>query len=170
MKKETPAAAASASSSSSSASPPSPTHTRSYGVVFCDGAAKFNGSGPTGCGGLLYRSDRDGNLGTCLTTFKEYLGVGTNNESEYHGLIHGLRTALAHGITDLTLKLDSELVVKQMAGEYQVKAAHLIRLYHQALTLAAKFQTCQVQHVYREANALADQLANEAIEDHQTRR
>lgn len=141
-----------------------------YGILFADGAAKTNPTGPCGCGGILYagvvRADGgEWTLGEGITCYKRFLGVRSNNEAEYTALIVGLEASLAHGITHLTVRMDSELVVKQMAGEYKVKAANLIPLYNQALTLAARFAQCNMQHIYRELNTEADELANEAITD-----
>ena len=102
-------------------------------------------------------------LGGCITSFKRYLGTRSNNEAEYTALLLGLETALAHGVTHLTVRMDSELIVKHMCGDYKVKAANLLPLYHEALQLAMKFKQCHVQHIYREHNGEADQLANEAI-------
>lgn len=137
-----------------------------HGIIFCDGAAKGNPFGPIGCGGLLYETRHGDSPDQCLETFKRYLGPrGTNNESEYQGMIIGMELALKHKITHLTIKMDSELVAKQMCGDYKVKAQNLQALHQTALGLAAQFESCQVQHIYREENALADQLANEAISD-----
>ena len=172
------AAAVTASSGSSSVSP-SPTFAAAaalpprYGLLFADGAAKSNPTGPCGCGGILYEATPplagvgSGDLvqGAGITCYKRFLGVRSNNEAEYSALIVGLEAALAHGITHLTVRMDSELVVRQMAGEYTVKAANLLPLYNQALQLAARFVQINVQHIYRDQNKEADELANEAITD-----
>jgi ribonuclease HI len=154
--------AASSASSSSAATVILPRH----GVLYCDGAAKGNPLGPIGCGGLLYSSSpaSSSTPSACLGTFKRYLGPrGTNNEAEYAGLLQGMELALQHGVTHLTVKMDSELIAKQMTGEYKVRAENLQPLYSQALQLASRFQRCDVQHIYREENSLADELANQAI-------
>lgn len=154
-----PAPAASSSSSSSSSS--SASALRRSGVLYCDGAAKYNPTGPSGCGGVLYFNDSTGEEQE--RTFKRYLGNGSNNAAEYSGLIMGMELAHDYNITHLTIKLDSELIAKQMAGEYKVKAANLQPLYQDALALARRFKECSVQHIYREENSYADRLANQAI-------
>jgi len=155
--------AAAAASSSSSFSPPR------YGVVYIDGAARSNPVGPAGCGGLLYESDSRYESGEePVDIFSHYLGARhSNNEAEYHAMLRGMKMAQRHGITHLVIKTDSELVAKQMTGEYSVRAPHLAVLYREALHLAATFDKCQVQHVYREENKMADKLANEAIDEHE---
>ena len=137
-----------------------------HAVLFADGAAKANPRGPCGAGGVLYSaSPSTAAIGAAITSYKSYLGVRSNNEAEYHALIEGMRAALAHGVTHLTAKMDSQLVVRQMTGEYKVKAGNLQPLHQQALQLASDFESFQVQHIYRDQNAEADQLANEAIQD-----
>ena len=90
-------------------------------VLYCDGAAKANPVGPCGAGGILYSSssfadagDHPPQLGGAITSYKQYLGSASNNEAEYHALLLGLQTALAHGVTHLLVRLDSELIVKQV--------------------------------------------------------
>ena len=139
-------------------------------MLFADGAAKANPSGPCGAGGVLYEglvgaAGGAWQLGAPFARFKRYLGIRSNNEAEYTALLLGLETALAHGVTHLTARMDSELVVKQMRGHYQVKAANLRPLYDDAKELQSQFQLCNMQHIYREHNGEADQLANEAITD-----
>jgi ribonuclease HI len=150
--------------------------------LYCDGAAKSNPVGDAGAGGVLYDcvappsllpGDEAAEVDLLLrqhhrppvASFKRYLGVRSSVEAEYDALILGLRTALNQGVTHLTVRMDSELVVKHMAGEYAVRAENLKPLHHAALTLAAQFQQINVQHVRRHLNAEADALANEVVQE-----
>jgi ribonuclease HI len=93
-----------------------------------------------------------------------FLGVATNNIAEYRALILGLRSASGMGIRRLRVSLDSELVVKQMSGEYRVKNENLRPLHEEARALRGTFEECVIGHVRRDANAAADALANQAMD------
>lgn len=93
-----------------------------------------------------------------------YLDRATNNEAEYMGLLSGLRYAQKLGIHNLDVEGDSLLVVKQMLGEYAVKALNLKPLHHEAQVLSKHFQKFSIQYIPRNDNALADQLANIAMD------
>ena len=84
----------------------------------------------------------------------------TNNEAEYTGLILGLNTALKQGITELQVRGDSQLVIRQMQGKYKVNSPKLAPLHKCATTLAAKFTKIDYDHVYRDKNQRADALSN----------
>jgi ribonuclease HI len=148
--------------SSSSSSPPDTkviSHTaRKFGTVKCDGAAKSNGSGPSGCGAVLWNEEGE-QIDSCF----RFLGKGPNNEAEYHGVIDGMRMALKNAITHIEIKLDSNLIVNQMNGNWQVKAENLLHLYEQATCLQKQFQECTFIHIFRQFNKEADALANKAI-------
>ena len=92
------------------------------------------------------------------------IGRQTNNVAEYSALIWGLENARAAGVTHIAVCADSELVVKQINGAYQVKSADLKPLFMQAKSMLAGFEEARVEHVYREENAAADLLANEAMD------
>ena len=92
------------------------------------------------------------------------LGVATNNVAEYKALIAGLECALEHGATALEVRMDSELVVRQMTGVYKVKNEGLKPLFQQAKGLAQRFGTFRIQHVRREHNSRADAEANKALD------
>jgi ribonuclease HI len=128
-------------------------------TIQCDGGAQPN-PGPAGAGVVIV----DDATGETLATISEPLGVRTNNEAEYAALILGLERALALGATRVTVLADSELVVRQMNGDYAVRKPHLRRSYLAAKELLKRFESWQMRHIEREKNTLADKLANEAIE------
>jgi ribonuclease HI len=123
-----------------------------------DGGSRGN-PGPAGYGVRIDRED-----GT-VVELKESLGVATNNVAEYNGLLAALRWAAANGVTALHVKADSELLVKQMKGEYRVKNPGLQPLYEQARALARQIGRVTFEHVRREYNKDADRLANEAMDE-----
>lgn len=129
-----------------------------YLRVYTDGAARGN-PGPAGIGVVVCRDD-----GTVVAEHCRFLGVATNNIAEYHGLIDGLTLAAQHHADKVEMVLDSELVVRQMRGEYKVKNEHLSVLHRQATALATGFQQVRFTHVPRERNTAADKLANKAID------
>jgi ribonuclease HI len=92
------------------------------------------------------------------------IGRATNNEAEYRAAIAGLEAALALGVRDVELLMDSELVVRQLDSRYKVRNPSLRRLYGRVMDLRARFETFEVHHVRREANRRADQLANLALD------
>jgi len=127
-------------------------------VLHSDGAARGN-PGPAGAGAVLYDPD-----GREVARLHRYLGETTNNVAEYQALLLGLEAALARGVTHLAVRLDSELIVRQLQGAYRVKAPHLKPLFQQARDLLGRFQGVEVAHVPRAQNAVADKLANQAID------
>lgn len=102
--------------------------------------------------------------GAIAATGGAYLGEVTNNVAEYQALLWGLRAARALGASSLVVKADSELVVKQLRGEYRVKNAGLKPLFVEAQGLLRTFERIEVTHVRREENVEADALANEAMD------
>jgi ribonuclease H / adenosylcobalamin/alpha-ribazole phosphatase len=102
--------------------------------------------------------------GTVLSAEGEAIGVATNNVAEYSGLIAGLRKAIELHVPDVVVVSDSELMVKQMRGEYRVKNEALRSLHAEANTLARKLDHVEFQHVRRAHNELADRLVNEALD------
>jgi len=127
-------------------------------VAYIDGGARGN-PGPAGYGVRI--EDEQGAL---INEFSGYLGTSTNNVAEYNGLLAALRYAREHGYHNVRIKSDSELLVKQMRGEYRVKNAGLQPLYQQALTLAEGLERIVFEHVRREQNKDADRLANLAMD------
>ena len=104
--------------------------------------------------------------GTELQRVSGYLGICTNNVAEYRALIIGLKAALRLGKGPLALFMDSELVVRQLAGQYKVRNEQLLPLYEEARQVLAQFAAWQVRHVPRAKNAEADRLANAGIDQH----
>ena len=123
-----------------------------------DGGARGN-PGPAAYGYVLEAED-----GTVLDARGEKIGVATNNVAEYRALIAGLEAALAHGVKELEVVSDSELLVKQMRGEYKVKNAALKTLSTQAAALGRGLDSVSYTAVRREHNELADRLVNEALD------
>jgi len=128
-------------------------------TIFTDGAARGN-PGPAGAGFVLFS---DG--GDVLFEGANYLGETTNNQAEYRALLGGLEKAVELGASIVHVKMDSELIVKQLKGQYRVKNEGLKPLYQKARNLIGKFERFQVEHVRRENNKDADRLANQAIDD-----
>jgi len=129
-------------------------------VVFSDGAAKGN-PGPSGAGWLI----RDPQ-GQVRSENGKFLGHGTNNEAEYQALTAALEEAWSLGAKTVDVHLDSELVVRQLNGQYRVKSDRLRKFYQQAQYLLRRFQDYAIIHIPRERNREADRLANEAIKEH----
>ncbi len=123
-----------------------------------DGGARGN-PGPGGAGIVLRRPD-----GTAAVRGGAFLGSVTNNVAEYEALVWGLRAARALGVKDLVVKADSELVIRQLRGEYRVKNEGLKPLFLQAQALRRGFDSIEFTHVRRADNADADALANEAMD------
>jgi len=123
-----------------------------------DGGARGN-PGPAAYGYVLETDD-----GTVLDARGEAIGVATNNVAEYRGLLAGLAAALARGVEELEVVSDSELVVKQMRGEYKVKNETLRDLVDEAHSLESRFGRVRYTAVRREHNELADRLVNEALD------
>ena len=127
-------------------------------TIYADGGSRGN-PGP-GAAGVLITADDDG---TVLYEGGIFLGKTTNNVAEYQAVVAGLSSAKALGATEVRVISDSELLVRQMNGQYRVKNAALKPLHAQARALADKFARCTVQHVRREENTRADRLVNQAI-------
>jgi ribonuclease HI len=127
--------------------------------LFTDGAARGN-PGPAGAGAVIINPD-----GHVVAKVGKFLGESTNNVAEYMGLILGLKRAKAMGIREIEVLSDSELLVKQLHGDYAVKAEHLRPLHEEAQSLLKGFSWIQVRHIPREENAQADLMSNRAIDE-----
>jgi ribonuclease HI len=127
-------------------------------LLFADGAARGN-PGPAAYGFVLDDPD-----GVPRVAAGAALGVATNNVAEYRALIAGLESALDHGAIALEVRMDSELVVRQMMGVYKVRNEGLKPLFARAQALAGKFGTFRIAHVRRELNTRADAEANRALD------
>lgn len=124
-----------------------------------DGGSRGN-PGPAAAGIVLVNAES----GQVLEESGFYLGQTTNNAAEYQGLIRGIRAALDRGATQLTIHSDSELMVRQVLGEYRVKSEELRPLYQQAMSLLRQVSRWTLRHVRREQNRRADQLVNAALD------
>ena len=127
-------------------------------VAYIDGGARGN-PGPAGYG---VRIEDDG--GALIEEFHGFLGSATNNVAEYNALLAALRYAQANGHAIVRIKSDSELLVKQLKGEYRVKNPGLQPLYQQARAIVATLDRVSFEHVRREQNKDADRLANLAMD------
>jgi ribonuclease HI len=127
-------------------------------LLYTDGGARGN-PGPAAFAYVLQTED-----GTVLASRGEAIGVATNNVAEYSALIAGLRHAVEIGLTELEVRSDSELMVKQMRGEYRVKNKALQELFLDAGRLARQLPAVTYTHVRREHNQLADQLLNDVLD------
>ena len=128
-------------------------------VAYIDGGARGN-PGPAGYGVRI--EDEHGAL---ISEFNGFLGTSTNNVAEYNGLVAALKYAQQHGHKRVHIKSDSELLVKQMRGEYRVKNPGLQPLYQQARAIALGLERIVYEHVRREQNKDADRLANLAMDE-----
>lgn len=127
-------------------------------TAYCDGGSRGN-PGPAGYGVSV-----EGPTGQRVGELSEFLGVKTNNFAEYSALLGALEFALTQGHTSLKVIADSELMVKQIKGQYQVKSPELRPLYEEAKRRIAKLGKFEIQHVLRNKNKRADELANEAMD------
>ena len=127
-------------------------------TLWTDGGARGN-PGPAAFAYVLEAED-----GTVLDARGEPIGVATNNVAEYSALVAGLRCAAAAGVSALEVRSDSELMVKQMRGEYRVKNRDLQSLFLDASRAARQVGSVTYTHVRREHNELADRLVNEALD------
>ena len=127
-------------------------------VVNVDGASKGN-PGESGIGVAIF--DKDLNL---INEACDYLGVATNNVAEYKALILGIKLSAKYNAKRVLFKADSELMVKQIKGEYRVKNAQLKLLFTEAQGLLKKLPNWKIMHVPREENKEADLLANKGVE------
>ena len=122
--------------------------------MYIDGAADLN-SKTAGIGGVIYKDNEE------LFTFSEYLNDSTNNEAEYIALIRGLEYLVEMKLLNVQIFSDSELVVKQINGEYKVKNSRMILLNQKASSLFSQLEEWSFTHVLREKNKVADKLAGE---------
>jgi ribonuclease HI len=128
-------------------------------TAYIDGGARGN-PGPAGYGVRIEGPD-----GSVLAELHGGLGIATNNVAEYNGLLAALRYAVEHGHAAIHVKADSELLVKQMRGEYRVKHERLKPLFLQAIGLIRKIGHVSFEHVRREFNKDADRLSNLGMDE-----
>ncbi len=128
-------------------------------LLMVDGAARGN-PGDAGCGAVIYDDD-----GKIVRELCRYLGRTTNNVAEYEGLLMGLQELLRLGQKKILVQSDSQLLVRQLNGEYRVKDEKLKALHQRAMALLRQFDSYRILHVYREMNKVADRLANRGIDE-----
>ena len=131
-------------------------------IIYTDGGARGN-PGPAAAAGVIIGPD-----GTVVEEVTDYLGVTTNNVAEYRALIMTLQRALALGCSRVAVKMDSELVVKQLSGAYRVKDEKMIPLHAEVRRLLSRFDGQSVEHVARNANKHADKLVNAVLDARET--
>lgn len=127
-------------------------------TIFADGGSRGN-PGPAAAGAVV--TDENGTVVREIGTF---LGITTNNVAEWTGLITGLEAALELGATEVVIRLDSELVIKQLTGIYRVKHPNMIPLHARAKTLLKRFAHADIAHVPRRENAAADAVVNATLD------
>jgi ribonuclease HI len=128
-------------------------------LLMVDGASRGN-PGEAGCGALIL-DDK----GAVVNELSRYLGRTTNNVAEYEGLLMGLAALLQRGAKKIVVQSDSQLLVRQLNGEYRVKDEKLKVLFERAMRLLRQFEGYRIVHVRREMNKVADRLANRGIDD-----
>lgn len=127
-------------------------------IIFSDGGARGN-PGPSGIGAVLKDEE-----GSTIHEVSEFIGTKTNNQAEYEAIIRALESASGFDVDTVEANLDSELVVKQLNGQYKVKNPGLAPLFLKVHNLRQKFKSITFIHVRRELNKEADKLANDAMD------
>ena len=127
-------------------------------IAYADGGSRGN-PGPAGIGAVLQDA-----RGQTIHTVSRAIGLATNNVAEYTALTSILERALELGYDEIEVRMDSELVVRQMIGQYRVKNEGLLPLFQTAKALSARFRSFSIKHVLREFNKDADRLANQAMD------
>ena len=127
-------------------------------IANIDGGSRGN-PGPAAFGAYITLPDG------ATVEIKGFIPHSTNNVAEYNGLLAALRWAVEHHVTTLHIRADSELLVKQMTGQYRVKHPGLLQLYGEARQLSANIGRVTFEHVRREFNKEADRLCNEAMDE-----
>ena len=127
-------------------------------LIYTDGAARGN-PGPAGAGAVLRAAD-----GSLVAEIATFLGVRTNNYAEWTAVALALEEALLQGATHVDLRMDSQLVARQITGQYRVRHPDLKPIHAQVMSLLSRFAGYTVGHVPRELNKEADRLSNVAID------
>ncbi|HVO76420.1 MAG TPA: ribonuclease HI family protein, partial [Candidatus Bathyarchaeia archaeon] len=128
-----------------------------HAILHVDGASRGN-PGPAAVGVIIHLPS-----GEELYSVGKKIGEATNNVAEYRAVIEGLKVARGLGVRAVTVRLDSELVVKQLTGAYRIRNAELAELAKEVAAESRHFSRCSLEHVMREENSQADRLANEAL-------
>lgn len=128
-----------------------------FASLYFDGASRGN-PGNAACGGVLYNKNNEE-----IATYTKYLGKQTNNYAEYMGLYIGMLEAQTHNISDLTIYGDSQLIIRQCSGIYKVKNETLKEIYTKVKEVEKLFDSVSYNHVKRNLNQRADELANQSL-------
>ena len=126
--------------------------------IYCDGASRSN-PGESSVGISISKDNEE------IDTIKKRIGIATNNVAEYLGLIEALQYCIENNIMEVVIYLDSLLVVNQVNLEYKVKSKKLQEYYNLAINLINQINNIEINHVRREFNKRADQLANQALDE-----
>ena len=126
-------------------------------ILFFDGACRGN-PGPMAIGVVLMKN------GKKLGELSKRLGTGTNNIAEWRALVEGLKLATVHGCKELQVRGDSQLVIKQIKGQYSVKSDNIIPLFNEAKKLCGNFKEIDFKWINRKDNRMTDTLSNDALD------
>jgi len=129
-------------------------------TIFTDGGARGN-PGPAGIGVVLLNDK-----GVRIGEISKYIGPATNNIAEYLAVVYGLQEAVYLGAVKVILYVDSQLVARQLKGEYKVKDQNLRKFFDLAVSLSKKFDSIEIREIPREKNKEADNLVNKALDSH----
>ncbi|MEK9180607.1 MAG: ribonuclease HI family protein [Patescibacteria group bacterium] len=133
-------------------------------IIYTDGGARGN-PGPAAVGVVVCDLEH-----TVISEHKKYLGVKTNNQAEYEAVLLALEEALKLGAASIKFYLDSELVVKQLRGQYKIKNQGIAPLAEKVLALSNNFSSITYTHIPREKNQHADKLVNQALDENLKKR
>lgn len=131
--------------------------------MYADGGSRGN-PGPAAGAAVLFALSENGEQGKRIADAAKYIGIDTNNQAEYTGIVIGLQKALDLGYEEIDVRLDSELAVKQINGIYRVKNAEIAKRFLEVHNLRTKFKKATFSHVFREQNVAADALVNETLD------
>lgn len=131
--------------------------------MYADGGSRGN-PGPAAGAAVLFELHEDGTEGERIADAAKYIGINTNNQAEYTGIIIGLQKALDLGFEAVDVRLDSELAVKQLNGLYKVKNPDIAKRFLEVHNLRSQFRQVKFSHVFREANTHADALVNATLD------
>lgn len=131
--------------------------------MYADGGSRGN-PGPAAGAAVLFALSDTGEQGERVGEAAKYIGIDTNNQAEYTGIIIGLQKALDLGYEEVDVRLDSELAVKQVNGIYRVKNPEIAKRFLEVHNLRTKFKKITFSHVFREQNTAADALVNATLD------
>jgi ribonuclease HI len=131
--------------------------------MYADGGSRGN-PGPAAGAAVLFALNDDGTVGERVGDAARYIGIDTNNQAEYTGIIVGLQKALDLGYDAVDVRLDSELAVKQLNGQYKVKNPEIAKRFLEVHNLRSQFRSVRFSHVFREQNVAADALVNQVLD------